>query len=54
LATLRELRKTFVEPGNLIWRARAAEAFEQNGLAAGRLFEELQGKAASKHLKHVS
>src|SRR3984957_7841453 len=54
LATIRELRKTFVEPGNLSWRARAAEAFDQNGLAARRLFEELEKSPASKNLKSIS
>lgn len=54
LATIRELRKSFVEPGNLVWRAKAAEAFEQNGLAVGTLFKELEAKPACKNLKEIS
>lgn len=53
LATVRELRKTFVEPGDLVWRAKAAEVFEQNSLAGPKLFAELRSRPASKHLKQV-
>lgn len=34
LATIRELRKDFVEPGNLVWRMRAAELLQSKGLDA--------------------
>ena len=54
LATLRELRKTFIEPGNLIWRARAEDAFEDGHLAAWKLFKQLKGRPASKCLTQVS
>ena len=50
LASLRETRKTFFEPGDLIWRARAAEIFQQNGLSARPLFERLKNVHAAKHL----
>ncbi|MFZ0774205.1 MAG: DEAD/DEAH box helicase [Candidatus Sulfotelmatobacter sp.] len=51
LATIREVRKTFVEAGDLTWRARAAELFQQNNLSARPLFERLQNAAAAKLLK---
>jgi hypothetical protein len=51
LATVREVRKAFVEPGDLTWRARAAELFQQNNLSARPLFEVLIKKQAAKMLK---
>jgi len=51
LATLREVRKTFFEPGDLGWRDRAAELFQQNGLSARPLFEKLKSMPAAKYLK---
>jgi hypothetical protein len=53
LAALRELRKTFVEPGDLEWRAKAQDMFKQNGLAAARLFTDLESKLASKDLSKI-
>ncbi len=53
LATVRQLRQTFLEPGDLVWRAKAAEAFEQNSLAGPKLFAELRSRPASKHLKQI-
>jgi hypothetical protein len=53
LAAIRTLRSSFVEPGNLIWRANAVEVFEQNGLAAGQLFAMLKSKLATKKLKMI-
>ena len=50
LATVREVRKTFPEPGDLAWRAAAAEVFEQNGLDASGLFATLRSRPAAKHL----
>jgi hypothetical protein len=50
LATLRELRKTFVEPGDLGWREKAAELFEEKNLSARPLFERLKSAPATKHL----
>jgi len=54
LSALRELRKTFLEPGNLLWRSRAAEVFEENGITAPKLFKELQSRPAIKTLKQVT
>ena len=50
LATLRELRKTFVEPGDLGWREKAAELFQGNNLSARPLFEKLKSTPAAKRL----
>jgi hypothetical protein len=50
LATLREVRKTFFEPGDLTWREKAAELFQQNNLSARPLFEKLKTMSAAKHL----
>ena len=50
LATVREVRRTFVEPGDIVWRVAAAEAFEQNGLDASGLFAMLRSRPAAKHL----
>ncbi len=51
LATLREVRKTFFEPGDLTWRERAAELFQENDLSARPLFEKLKKTPAASHLK---
>ena len=53
LAALRELRSSFLEPGNLIWRAKAAEAFEKNGLDAPGLAARLKQQRAKERLKPV-
>jgi hypothetical protein len=53
LSTIRELRRTFSEPGDLIWRAQAAELFELHGLDAVSLFARLQARPAAKHLTPV-
>ena len=54
LSTVRELRKTFVEAGNLIWRANAAEVLKSRGIAAPTLFSRLKGKIAANFLRSVS
>lgn len=53
LAAIRELRKTFVEPGDLKWRAKAVEVFEQNGLSARQLLSELESRLASEDLLQI-
>jgi hypothetical protein len=50
LATMRKLRSTLLEPGDMVWRAQAAEAFDQNKLGAFGLFEELKCRTAAKIL----
>jgi Helicase C-terminal domain len=51
LGVLRVLRTTFVEPGDLDWRARAADAFERNRMDAPGLFEWLSGRIAADLLE---
>lgn len=53
LATVREVRSIFPEPGNLIWRARAAELFQQNTLDAPGLAATLKKRLAKDHLKAI-
>lgn len=53
LAVLRELRRTFVEPGDLVWRAQAADLFEQHGMDAESLFNTLKTRPATKNLQVV-
>ena len=50
LTTIRELRRTFSEPGDLVWRAAAATAFEDAGLDAPGLFSRLQAQPAKDAL----
>lgn len=51
LAVVRELRRSFGEPGDLVWRAQAAEAFESMGLDAVSLLQKLKGRVAADELK---
>ena len=53
LGVLRQLRTTFSEPGDLDWRARAAEAFVQNRMDAQGLFDWLSGRMAADLLECV-
>lgn len=52
LATLRQLRNSFVEPGNLVWRAEAASAFTRQGLDAMGLAKKL-GESKARELLRV-
>jgi hypothetical protein len=54
LATVRELRATSVEPGDPVWRAKAAEIFEHAGLDAPSLMEKLKGQSAAELLRQVA
>ncbi len=53
LHTLRELRRAFAAPGDLVWRAQAADAFEQNTIDALSLFKKLKTQPAAKGLGPV-
>lgn len=53
LTTVREVRKTFSEPGDLAWRSEAANLFELNGLNAESLYLKLSGRMANRYLKAV-
>jgi hypothetical protein len=50
LSVLRELRRSFVEPGDLVWRSQAAELFERHGLDAPGLLMKLKSQVAAKIL----
>jgi hypothetical protein len=54
LAIVREIRRTFSEQGDLVWRAQAAEAFENACLDAVSLFNKLKGCRASENLDQVN
>jgi len=41
---------TFVELGDLDWREKAAELFQENNLPARSLFEKLKSTPTAKHL----
>lgn len=47
LSTLRELRRAFSEPGDLVWRSQAAEAFERHGLDGVGLLRILKKQPAA-------
>jgi hypothetical protein len=53
LAALREIRRTFAEPGDLVWRTEAAEVFESHGLDALSLFNKLKSQLAVNYLRPV-
>lgn len=53
LSVVRRVRTSFMEPGNLIWRAQAAEHFEQAKLDAKSLAGLLRNQPAKKGLKPV-
>ena len=51
IGVIRELRKTFREPGDIDWRIKAAEAFEENGLDASSLHLKLSRRLAGEHMQ---
>lgn len=53
LNVIRELRRTFVEPGDLDWRAKAAEALEGAMLDAPGIAAFLKARVARDKLKEV-
>lgn len=53
LLTVREVRRTFSEVGNIVWRVEAAERFEGAGLDASSIFEKLQHRMAAQNLEIV-
>lgn len=54
LVTVRELRRTFQEPGDLAWRAQAAETLSRARLDAPGLYEWLAARPARNHLSQVA
>ncbi len=53
IAVVRELRAGLVEPGDLAWRAQAAEALIRHKLDITSLTREIKQKTASAHLKQA-
>jgi Rad3-related DNA helicase len=53
LVAVRDLRRSFVEPGDLAWRAHAAEALVSINADAPGLVAWLVGRPARDHLKKV-
>jgi hypothetical protein len=53
LVTIRELRREFQAPGDLAWRAQAAQALSQNRMDANSLFTWLADRPAANYLKSV-
>jgi hypothetical protein len=54
LVAIRGLRRTFVEPGDLAWRATAAEVLEAAKLDGPGLVKWLSQRVASDHVKSVT
>ena len=53
IAIIRKLRMTFIESGDLKWRATAAREFKRGGLDAPRLKAKLQSQSVATTLKSV-
>jgi hypothetical protein len=53
LVPVRELRRSFVEPGDLVWRAQAADALVSTRVDAPGLAAWLAKRPARDHLKAV-
>lgn len=54
LVAIRELRRTFTEPGDLAWRATAAEALEEARLDSPGLIKWLSKQVANRLMKPAS
>ena len=54
IAIVREVRKTFFEPGNLEWRQMAAEKFGQNRLDASGLYAKLKSQSVADFLEEIN
>jgi hypothetical protein len=54
LASIRLLRTTFFEPGDLIWRGKAADIFTRDCLDAAGLMKRLKSQSAKKLLITVN
>ncbi|QBP77635.1 DEAD/DEAH box helicase [Herbaspirillum huttiense] len=53
LQTVRELRATFYEQGDLVWQAQAADLLRQRGIDLASLFSRLQNRPAVKSMTVV-
>jgi len=46
LATIRAVRRTFAQPGDINWRTEAAQAFESRGLSSRQILQTHLARAA--------
>jgi hypothetical protein len=53
VSVVRDLRTNFIEPGDLVWQAQAAEGLEKNGLSAVTLIASLKKTPVIGQLKIV-
>jgi len=53
LATVRDIRRSFLEPGDLNWRAQAISALESSGVDAPSLFERLHANTAAVRMTTI-
>ena len=54
LVAIRDLRRSFSEPGDLVWRASAAGVLEANRLDCPGLINWLAGRKADKLMQQAS
>jgi len=53
LAVVREVRASFVEPGDIDWRLKTAGAFEADGLDAPSLYDRMSALVAADRMEIV-
>lgn len=53
LQTVRELRASFYEQGDLVWQAEAADVLKQRGIDFGSICKYLRGRPAVKYMEEV-
>jgi hypothetical protein len=53
VATVRELRATFFEEGDLVWQANAATTLKDKGLDLASVVQRLRGNMVVDCLRHV-
>ena len=53
VATVRELRTTFFEEGDLVWQAHAATRLKDKGLDLASVVQRLRGNMLVDCLRHV-
>ena len=53
VATVRELRATFFEQGDLVWQANAATTLKDKGLDLASVVQKLRGNMVVDCLRHV-
>lgn len=54
LGTVRDIRRSFVEPGDLNWRAQAIASLEASGIDAPSLFNSLKANSAAARMTPIA